>query len=306
MAMDYSKTLNLPETEFPMRANLPQREPEFQKFWEENEIYWKKQAMHEGNKKFILHDGPPYANGKIHMGHALNKILKDILIRYKSMRGYYAPYVPGYDAHGLPIENKVVNVSNREPVKVWDKDSDTTLYSQWERTVAGTSAYNHSCIFFRMWTFTEFWQKTLTGRIYGTDWRNSELTAVCVSRNGQIDIKTSYVFFEIFIINYRPVILDESVGLEASYPSSHTMLVICIMGAAFVLFQQMIQNKMIRVIMNSLSGLVIFITVVGRMVSGVHWFTDIVGGILLGITLIQLYASVLRLIAWKKGNYKEI
>ena len=82
MAMDYSKTLNLPETEFPMRANLPQREPEFQKFWEENEIYWKKQAMHEGNKKFILHDGPPYANGKIHMGHALNKILKDIIIKY--------------------------------------------------------------------------------------------------------------------------------------------------------------------------------------------------------------------------------
>lgn len=110
----------------------------------------------------------------------------------------------------------------------------------------------------------------------------------------------AYVFFEIFIINYRPVILEESVGLEASYPSSHTMLVICIMGAALVLFQQMIQNKMIRVIMNSLSGLVIFITVVGRMISGVHWFTDIVGGILLGITLIQLYASVLRLIAWKK------
>ena len=116
----------------------------------------------------------------------------------------------------------------------------------------------------------------------------------------------AYVFFEIFIINYRPVILEESVGLEASYPSSHTMFVICIMGAALVLFQQMIQNKMIRVIMNSLSGLVIFITVVGRMISGVHWFTDIVGGILLGITLIQLYASVLRLIAWKKGNYKEI
>lgn len=116
----------------------------------------------------------------------------------------------------------------------------------------------------------------------------------------------AYVFFEIFIINYRPIILEESVGLEASYPSSHTMLVICIMGSANVLFQQMIQNKMIRVIMNALSVLVIVLTAVGRMISGVHWFTDIVGGMLLGITMIQLYASVLQLIAWKKENNKEI
>lgn len=91
MAMDYSKTLNLPETEFPMRANLPQREPEFEKFWQENDIYWKKQALHEGNEKFILHDGPPYANGKIHMGHALNKILKDIIIKYKYAQGFDTP-----------------------------------------------------------------------------------------------------------------------------------------------------------------------------------------------------------------------
>lgn len=116
----------------------------------------------------------------------------------------------------------------------------------------------------------------------------------------------AYVFFEKIIINYRPIILEESVGLEASYPSSHTMLVICIMGAGIVLLQQMIQNKMMRVIMTILSGLVIVVTVVGRMISGVHWFTDIVGGIVLGITLIQLYASVLQLIAWKKENYKEI
>ena len=116
----------------------------------------------------------------------------------------------------------------------------------------------------------------------------------------------AYVFFEIFIINYRPIILEESVGLEASYPSSHTMLVICIMGSANVLFQQMIQNKMIRVMLNILSSSVIVVTAVGRMVSGVHWFTDIVGGMLLGITMIQLYASVLQLIAWKKENNKEI
>ena len=108
MAMDYSKTLNLPETEFPMRANLPQREPEFEKFWEENEIYWKKQELHAGREKFILHDGPPYANGKIHMGHALNKILKDIIIKYKYARGFDTPYVPGWDTHGMPIEHAAI------------------------------------------------------------------------------------------------------------------------------------------------------------------------------------------------------
>ena len=81
--MDYSKTLNLPETEFPMRAGLPQREPEILKYWYDNDIYGKKQKLHAGHKKFVLHDGPPYANGQIHMGTALNKILKDIIIKYK-------------------------------------------------------------------------------------------------------------------------------------------------------------------------------------------------------------------------------
>ena len=106
--MDYSKTLNLPETEFPMRAGLPEREPEFLKFWQDNDIYWKKQAMHAGHKKFVLHDGPPYANGKIHMGHALNKVLKDIIIKYKYARGFDTPYVPGWDTHGMPIEHAAI------------------------------------------------------------------------------------------------------------------------------------------------------------------------------------------------------
>ena len=106
--MDYGKTLNLPETEFPMRAGLPQREPDFLKFWEENDIYGKKQAMHAGHKKFVLHDGPPYANGKIHMGHALNKILKDIIMKYKYARGFDTPYVPGWDTHGMPIEHAAI------------------------------------------------------------------------------------------------------------------------------------------------------------------------------------------------------
>lgn len=106
--MDYSKTLNLPETEFPMRAGLPEREPEFLKYWEENKIYEKKQELHAGQKKFVLHDGPPYANGKIHMGTALNKILKDIIMKYKYAQGFDTPYVPGWDTHGMPIEHAAI------------------------------------------------------------------------------------------------------------------------------------------------------------------------------------------------------
>ena len=106
--MDYSKTLNLPETEFPMRAGLPEREPEFLKYWEENKIYEKKQELHAAHKKFVLHDGPPYANGKIHMGTALNKILKDIIMKYKYAQGFDTPYVPGWDTHGMPIEHAAI------------------------------------------------------------------------------------------------------------------------------------------------------------------------------------------------------
>lgn len=106
--MDYGKTLNLPKTEFPMRANLSQRELEFVKFWEEIDIYRQVQEKNSGRPKFILHDGPPYANGHIHLGHALNKILKDFVVKYYSMTGYDAPFVPGWDTHGLPIEQEAI------------------------------------------------------------------------------------------------------------------------------------------------------------------------------------------------------
>ncbi|MFC3768730.1 isoleucine--tRNA ligase [Paenibacillus sp. GCM10012303] len=107
--MDYGKTLNLLQTEFPMRGNLPQAEPNMQKWWEEIDIYAKVREHRQGSPKFILHDGPPYANGDIHIGHALNKVLKDFIVRYKSMRGFDAPYVPGWDTHGLPIEQAIAN-----------------------------------------------------------------------------------------------------------------------------------------------------------------------------------------------------
>jgi isoleucyl-tRNA synthetase len=105
--MDYKKTLNLPATKFAMKANLPQREPEMLKEWEENKIYEKLREQSKDKPNFILHDGPPYANGHLHMGHALNKVLKDIIIRSRQMSGFNAPYVPGWDCHGLPIEHNV-------------------------------------------------------------------------------------------------------------------------------------------------------------------------------------------------------
>ncbi|MBM4136256.1 MAG: isoleucine--tRNA ligase [Nitrospira sp.] len=107
MPKDYKDTLNLPKTDFPMKADLSRREPTIIGFWEEQKIYEKIQGKNKGNKHYILHDGPPYANGHIHIGHALNKILKDIIIKYKSMEGLYSPYVPGWDCHGLPIELQV-------------------------------------------------------------------------------------------------------------------------------------------------------------------------------------------------------
>ncbi len=102
--MDYKETLNLPETDFPMRANLPKREPEILANWQQIGLNEQLEKAHQGKQSFILHDGPPYANGHIHMGHALNKILKDIIVKSKRMQGYYTPYVPGWDCHGLPIE----------------------------------------------------------------------------------------------------------------------------------------------------------------------------------------------------------
>ncbi len=106
--MEYKDTLNLPKTDFPMKADLPNREPKVLASWEDSGLYLKIRSKVKGKKKYVLHDGPPYANGSIHMGHALNKILKDITIRYKTMRGYDSPYVPGWDCHGLPVEHQLL------------------------------------------------------------------------------------------------------------------------------------------------------------------------------------------------------
>ncbi|MEO0637639.1 MAG: isoleucine--tRNA ligase [Pseudomonadota bacterium] len=125
---DYSKTLNLPQTEFPMRAGLPKKEPEWVAKWESEKLYQKLRKDAAGRPKYMLHDGPPYANGNIHIGHALNKILKDIVTRSLQMRGYDSNYVPGWDCHGLPIEWKI-----EEQYRAKGKDKDQVPVNEFRR-----------------------------------------------------------------------------------------------------------------------------------------------------------------------------
>ncbi|MCI9482865.1 MAG: isoleucine--tRNA ligase [Clostridiaceae bacterium] len=118
MPQDYNATIHLPKTDFPMRAGLPAREPVFQEEWEKEGLYQQLMEKNEGKPLFILHDGPPYANGNLHMGHALNKVLKDIIVRYKNMAGFHAPYTPGWDTHGLPIERQAIKAYGMDRDKV--------------------------------------------------------------------------------------------------------------------------------------------------------------------------------------------
>lgn len=106
-AKDYKSTLNLPQTDFPMRGNLPNKEPQQVKAWLEKDLYQVIREAMKNRPKFILHDGPPYANGSIHIGHAVNKVLKDMIVKSKGLSGFDAPIVPGWDCHGLPIELNV-------------------------------------------------------------------------------------------------------------------------------------------------------------------------------------------------------
>ena len=118
--MEYKQTLNMPKSGFPMRAGLPTREPEMLKRWEEMDLYHELLKKNEGKPRFSLHDGPPFSNGNLHMGHALNKALKDIIVRSYAMRGYYTPYIPGWDNHGMPIESAIIkkNKLNRKAMSV--------------------------------------------------------------------------------------------------------------------------------------------------------------------------------------------
>ena len=116
--MKMKETLQIGKTEFPMRGNLPTKEIDYQQEWEEANLYAQRQLKNEGKPSFVLHDGPPYANGDVHMGHALNKISKDFIVRSKSMSGFRAPFVPGWDTHGLPIEQALANAEGVDRKKM--------------------------------------------------------------------------------------------------------------------------------------------------------------------------------------------
>ncbi|HEY0293055.1 MAG TPA: class I tRNA ligase family protein, partial [Hansschlegelia sp.] len=132
---DYSETLFLPKTDFPMRAGLPQREPEFLERWARIKLYERLREASAGRRKYVLHDGPPYANGHLHIGHALNKVLKDVVVRTRQMGGFDANYVPGWDCHGLPIEWKVeegyrAKGLNKDDVPVIEFRQECRTYAQ--------------------------------------------------------------------------------------------------------------------------------------------------------------------------------
>ena len=154
---DYKSTLNLPKTAFPMKANLANREPQMLKFWDELKLYQRLREASQGRPRYILHDGPPYANGEIHIGHAVNKVLKDIIVKSKGLSGYDAPYVPGWDCHGLPIEHNVEKKKGRPGDKI-----DVHSFRNACREYAGKQVDNQREDFIRL---------GVTG-----DWENPYLT----------------------------------------------------------------------------------------------------------------------------------
>ena len=130
--MDYNKTINLPKTDFPMRAGLPNREPGMLQRWNDMDLYHELLKKNEGKPRFALHDGPPFSNGNLHMGHALNKSIKDFITRMYAMRGRYTPYIPGWDNHGMPIESAIIKEQklNRKKMSVAEFRTACHNYAQ--------------------------------------------------------------------------------------------------------------------------------------------------------------------------------
>ena len=138
--VDYKDTLNLPQTAFPMKADLAKREPDLLRYWQELDLYRRQRTEFAGRPKFVLHDGPPYANGTIHIGHAVNKVLKDIIVKSRSLSGFDAPYVPGWDCHGLPIEQMVEKKLGKVGVQVDARQFRTACRAFATEQIASQSA----------------------------------------------------------------------------------------------------------------------------------------------------------------------
>ncbi|MFW6264432.1 MAG: class I tRNA ligase family protein, partial [Cyanobacteriota bacterium] len=207
-AKSYKDTVNLPKTDFSMRANSVKREPELQQFWADNQIYENLSQNNPGDV-FILHDGPPYANGALHMGHALNKTLKDIINKYKLLRGHKVRYVPGWDCHGLPIELKVLqNLSQEQrealtPIKLRKKAQKFALKTMEEQR-EGFKRYG----------------------IWG-DWDNPYLTlnpeyeAAQIGVFGQMALK-GFIYRGLKPVHWSPSSQTALAEAELEYPEGHT------------------------------------------------------------------------------------
>jgi isoleucyl-tRNA synthetase len=207
-AKSYKDTVNLPKTPFDMRANAKVREPELQKFWAENRIY---ETLSQNNPKeiFILHDGPPYANGALHMGHALNKILKDIINKYKLLRGYKVRYVPGWDCHGLPIELKVL-----QSMKSQEREQLTSLTLRHKARDFALAAQEEQCEGFKRYG------------VWG-DWEHPYLTmtpdyeAAQIGVFGQMALK-GYIYRGLKPVYWSPSSQTALAEAELEYPEGHT------------------------------------------------------------------------------------
>jgi isoleucyl-tRNA synthetase len=207
-AKSYKDTVNLPKTQFDMRANAKVREPELQKFWAENRIY---ENLSQNNPKeiFILHDGPPYANGTLHMGHALNKILKDIINKYKLLRGYKVRYVPGWDCHGLPIELKVL-----QSMKSQEREHLTPLTLRHKARDFALAAQKEQCEGFKRYGVWGDWEHpylTLT----------PEYEAAQIGVFGQMALK-GYIYRGLKPVYWSPSSQTALAEAELEYPEGHT------------------------------------------------------------------------------------
>ncbi|MEY2833996.1 MAG: hypothetical protein RLZZ574_3255, partial [Cyanobacteriota bacterium] len=207
-AKSYKETVNLPQTEFNMRANAVQREPELQQFWAENQIY---EQLSQNNPKdsFILHDGPPYANGSLHMGHALNKVLKDIINKYKLLQGHKIDYIPGWDCHGLPIELKVL-----QKIKSKERQELTPLKLRQKAKKFAIAAQQEQCASFKRYG------------IWG-DWEHPYLTLTPDYEAAQIDVfgkmvLNGHIYRGLKPVHWSPSSRTALAEAELEYPEGHT------------------------------------------------------------------------------------